>query len=162
MKKIRFTSTGKLLQGLKSQHILKKNSLIDKLRIVLLPRSDYTRNFRFSNLAAVVFASSINSWLIYWLTDFSFCSTMQQRKQIFQKLASSCLMPSLHASTLQLPTNIAEIIWVKIEWNGRVRNLTQVWNISWFPAKIPLKQTLKAFPERPWIHFLYLIIIFVQ
>ena len=141
MKKIRFTSAGKLLQGLKSQHILKKNSLIDKLRIVLLPRSDYTRNFRFSNLAAVVFVSSINSWLIYWLTDFSFCSTMQQRKQIFQKLASSCLMPSLHASTLQLPTNIAEIIWVKIEWNGRVRNLTQVWNISWFLAKIPASDT---------------------
>ena len=46
---IRFTSAGKLLQELKSQHILKKSSLIDKLSIVLLPRSDYTRNFSFSN-----------------------------------------------------------------------------------------------------------------
>ena len=46
---IRFTSAGELLQGLKSQHILKKSSLIDKLSIVLLPRSDYTRNFSFSN-----------------------------------------------------------------------------------------------------------------
>ena len=45
---IRFTSAGKSLQGLKSQHILKKSSSIDKLNIVLLPRSDYTRNFRFS------------------------------------------------------------------------------------------------------------------
>ena len=63
---IRFTSAGELLQGLKSQHILKKSSLIDKLSIVLLPRSDYTRNyeFSFSNLAAVVFASFTNSWLI--------------------------------------------------------------------------------------------------
>ena len=45
---------------------MKKSSLIDKLRIVLLPRSDYTRNFEFSfsNLAAVVFASFTNSWLI--------------------------------------------------------------------------------------------------
>ena len=60
---IRFTGAGELLQGLKSQHILKKSSLIDKLSIVLLPRSDYTRNFefRFSNLAAVVFASFTNS-----------------------------------------------------------------------------------------------------
>ena len=63
---IRFTGAGELLQGLKSQHILKKSSLIDKLSIVLLPRSDYTRNFEFSfsNLAAVVFASFTNSWLI--------------------------------------------------------------------------------------------------
>ena len=61
---IRFTSAGKLLQELKSQHILKKSSLIDKLSIVLLPRSDNTRNFSFSNFAAVVFASFINSWLI--------------------------------------------------------------------------------------------------
>ena len=63
---IRFTSAGELLQGLKSQHILKKSSLIDKLSIVLLPRSDYTQNFEFSvsNLAAVVFASFTNSWLI--------------------------------------------------------------------------------------------------
>ena len=35
---IRFTSAGKLLQGLKSQHIVKKSSLIDKLSIVLLPK----------------------------------------------------------------------------------------------------------------------------
>ena len=61
---VRFTSAGKLLQELKSQHILKKSSLIDKLSIVLLPRSDNTRNFSFSNFAAVVFASFINSWLI--------------------------------------------------------------------------------------------------
>ena len=63
---VRFTSAGKLLQELKSRHILKKSSLIDKLSIVLLPRSDYTRNyeFSFSNLAAVVFASFTNSWLI--------------------------------------------------------------------------------------------------
>ena len=63
---VRFTSAGKLLQELKSRHILKKSSLIDKLSIVLLPRSDYTRNFElsFSNLAAVVFASFTNSWLI--------------------------------------------------------------------------------------------------
>ena len=45
----RLTSAGKLLQGPKSQHIVKKDSLIDKLSIVLLPRSDYTRNFSFSN-----------------------------------------------------------------------------------------------------------------
>ena len=25
--------------------------------------------------------------------------------------------------------------------NGRVRNLTQVWNISWFPRKIPASDT---------------------
>ena len=35
---IRFTNAGKLLQGLKSQHIVKKSSLIDKLSIVLLPK----------------------------------------------------------------------------------------------------------------------------
>ena len=45
---IRFTSAGKPLQELKSQHILKKSTSIDKLSIVFLPRSDYTRNFRFS------------------------------------------------------------------------------------------------------------------
>ena len=45
-------------------HILKKDSLIDKLSIVLLPRSDHTRNVSFSNFAMVVFASFINSWLI--------------------------------------------------------------------------------------------------
>ena len=43
-----WNSFHKLLQGLKSQHILKKSSLIDKLSIVLLPRSDYTQNFEFS------------------------------------------------------------------------------------------------------------------
>ena len=36
---IRFTSAGKSLQELKSQHILKKSSSIDKLSIVLLPGS---------------------------------------------------------------------------------------------------------------------------
>ena len=61
---VRFTSAGKLLQELKSQHILKKSSLIDKLSIVFLPQSDNIRNFSFSNFAAVVFASFINSWLI--------------------------------------------------------------------------------------------------
>ena len=45
---IRFTSAGKPLQGLKSPHILKKSSSIDKLSILFLPRSDYNRNFRFS------------------------------------------------------------------------------------------------------------------
>ena len=63
---IRFISVGKPLKILKSQHILKKSSLIDKLSIVLLPQSDYTRNYEFSfpNFAAVVFASFINSCLI--------------------------------------------------------------------------------------------------
>ena len=61
---VRFTSAGKLLQELKSQHILKKSSLIDKLSIVFLPQSDNIRNFSFSNFAAVVFASFINSQLI--------------------------------------------------------------------------------------------------
>ena len=68
----RFISVGKPLQGLKSQHILKKNSFIDKLSTVFLPRSDYTRNFSFSNLAAVVFAYFINSWLIInWFFPFA-------------------------------------------------------------------------------------------
>ena len=113
---IRFTGAGELLQRLKSQHILKKSSLIDKLSIVLLPRSDYTRNyeFSFSNLAAVVFASFTNSWLIINQV-FPFARRCSGVKKIFQKLASSCLMPGLHASTLKLLTNIAEIIWVKIE-----------------------------------------------
>ena len=161
MKKIRFTSAGKLLQGLKSQYILKNNSLIDKLRIVLLPRSDYTRNFCFSYLATVVFASSINSWLIVnWF--FPFCSTIQQRKQIFQKLASSCLMPSLYATTFQLPTNISRR---SFGWGKNETVVLEIWRKCKTYPDSPRRfqsQTLKAVPERPWIHFLYLVNIFVQ
>ena len=109
---VRFTSAGKLLQELKSRHILKKSSLIDKLSIVLLPRSDYTRNFEFSfsNLAAVVFASFTNSWLIINQV-FPFARRCSSVKGSFRNWQA----PVLCQSALQLPTNIAEIIWVKIE-----------------------------------------------
>ena len=120
---IRFTSAGKLLQGLKSQHIMKKSSLIDKLSIVLLPKKRLETSDFQTQLRCFCFLYKL---MVDYQPSFSFCSTMQQRKRIFQKLASSCLAPSLHASALQLPANIAEIIWVKIELNGRVRNLTQV------------------------------------
>ena len=109
---IRFTSAGKLLQGLKSQHIVKKSSLIDKLSIVLLPKKRLETSDFQTQLWCFCFLYKL---MVDYQPSFSFCSTMQQRKRIFQKLASSCLSPSLHASALQLPTNIAEIIWVKIE-----------------------------------------------
>ena len=95
---IRFTSAGELLQGLKSQHILKKSSLIDKLSIVLLPRSDYTRNFSFSNLATVVFASFINSWLIINQV-FRFSRRCSSVNRSFRDWQARCLTPSLHTST---------------------------------------------------------------
>ena len=161
MKKIRFTSAGKLLQGLKSQYILKNNSLIDKLRIVLLPRSDYTRNFSFSNLATVVFASSINSWLIIdWF--FSFCSTIQQRKQIFQNLQApvSCQV------YMQALFSCPQISRRSFGWEQNETVVLEIWlKCETYPDSPPrfhLNRHLKQSPKGPEYTFLYIINIFVQ